>query len=80
MAIADASGLPVAAYVESASPHEVKLVEATIESSFTWYAPDKLVGDKAYESDKLDQRFFEERGVELIAPHRRGLKKAVYPR
>jgi hypothetical protein len=38
MAIADASGLPVAAHVESASPHEVKLVEDTIDSSFTQYA------------------------------------------
>ena len=36
MAVADASGLPVAAHVESASPHEVKLVEATIERLFAW--------------------------------------------
>jgi hypothetical protein len=53
MAIADASGIPVAAHIESASPHEVKLVEATIDSGFTKYAPDKIVGDKAYDSDKL---------------------------
>jgi hypothetical protein len=36
--------------VESASPHEAKLVEANIDISFTRYAPDKLVGDKAYET------------------------------
>ena len=53
MAIADAAGFPVAAHVESASPHEVKLVEATIDSGFTQYAPDRLVGDKAYDSDGL---------------------------
>jgi transposase len=75
MAIADASGLPVSAHVESASPHEVKLVEATIDSSFTEYAPDKLIGDKAYDSDKLDEQLIEERGVEMIAPHRRGRRK-----
>lgn len=75
MAIADASGLPVAAHVESASPHEIKLVEATIDSSFIQYAPDKIVGDKAYDSDKLDQQLSEERGVEMIAPHRRSRKK-----
>jgi transposase len=75
MAIADTSGLPVAAHVESASPHEVKLVEATIDSSFTQYAPDKLIGDKAYDSDKLDQQLSEERGIELISPHRKGRKK-----
>jgi hypothetical protein len=36
MAIADASGLPIAAHVKNASPLEVKLVEATVDSSFTW--------------------------------------------
>ena len=75
MAIADAAGFPVAAHVESASPHEIKLVEATIDSGFTEYAPDKLVGDKAYDSDKLDQQLFEDRAIELIAPHRKNRKK-----
>jgi hypothetical protein len=36
MAIADAAGFPVSAHIESASPHEVKLVEATIDSGFTF--------------------------------------------
>ena len=71
MAIADAAGLPVAAHIESASPHEVKLVEATLDSGFTQYAPDRLIGDKAYDSDGLDQRLLNERGIDLIAPHRR---------
>jgi hypothetical protein len=62
--------------VESASPHEVKLVEATIDSSFTWYSPDNLVGDKAYDSDSLDRQLFKERDFKLIAPHRRGRKKS----
>ena len=75
MAIADTAGFPVAAYVESASPHEVRLVEQTIDSSFTQYAPVKLIGDKAYDSDKLDQQLSEERGIELIAPHKRNRKK-----
>jgi transposase len=75
MAIADAAGLPIAAHVESASPHEIKLVEATIDSCFTQYAPDKLIGDKAYDSDKLDEQLLDERGIEMIAPHRKGRKK-----
>ena len=75
MAITDAAGLPVSAHVESASPHEVKLVEATIDNSFTRYAPDKLVGDKAYDSDKLDEQLRDERGVEMVALHRKGRKK-----
>jgi len=61
MAIADASGIPVAAYIESASPHEVKLLEETIDSGFTQYAPNKLIGDKAYGSDGLDKRLLDER-------------------
>jgi len=75
MAIADASGFPVAAHIESASPHEVKLVEETIDSGFTEYAPVRLIGDKAYDSDGLDQILFDERGIEMIAPHRKGRKK-----
>ena len=75
MAIADASGFPVAAHIESASPHEVKLVEETIDSGFTQYAPNKLIGDKAYDSDGLDQRLLDERNVEMVAPHRKGRKK-----
>jgi len=75
MAIADASGIPVAAHIESASPHEVKLVEETIDSGFTQYAPDKIIGDKAYDSDGLDQRLLDERNIEVIALHRKGRKK-----
>jgi transposase len=75
MAIADTAGIPVAAHIESASPHEVKLVEATIDSSFTKYAPDRIIGDKAYDSDGLDDRLSDERGIEMIAPHRKNRKK-----
>jgi transposase len=75
MAIADAAGFPVAAHVESASPHEVKLVEATIDSGFTQYAPDRIIGDKAYDSDGLDTLLLDERGIEMISPHRKGRKK-----
>ena len=75
MAIADAAGFPVAACVESASPHEVKLVEKTIDSSFTPNAPDKIIGDKAYDSDPLDQKLMKDRCIEMIAPHRAGRKK-----
>ena len=75
MAIADAAGIPVSAHIESASPHEVKLVEATIDSRFTQYAPDRIVGDKAYDSDGLDERLLNDRGIEMIAPHRRKRRK-----
>jgi len=70
MAIADASGLPVAAHVESASPHEVTLVEATVERSFVVETPVRLIGDKAYDSDGLDNYLKEQRGIEMVAPYR----------
>jgi hypothetical protein len=75
MAIADAVGIPVSAHIESASPHEVKLVEATIDSSFTQYAPDRIVGDKAYDSDGLDERLLNDRGIKMIALHRKKRRK-----
>jgi transposase len=75
MAIADAAGFPVAAHVASASPHEVTLIEDTIDSSFTENAPERLIGDKAYDSDGHDQLLLAERGIEMIAPHRQGRKK-----
>ena len=31
----------------------------------------KLVGDKAYDSDRLDERLLEDWGIEMIAPNRR---------
>ena len=75
MAIADTSGIPVAAHILSAWPHEVKLVEETIDSGFTRYAPNKLIADKAYDNEALDQRLLDERNVQMIAPQRKGRKK-----
>jgi transposase len=75
MAITDAHGLPVAVCVTSASPHEVKLVEQTLDATFVDEAPEILIGDKAYDSDPLDQKLRSERGVELVAPHKANRKK-----
>src|SRR5438128_474936 len=74
MAIADAHGLPCAAAIASASPHEVTLVEATLQKRFTRRKPRRLIGDKAYDSDPLDARL-RKRKIELIAPHKSNRKK-----
>jgi transposase len=47
MAVADSHGLPVGACIESASPHEVKLVESTLVQMVVPYAPHNLIGDAA---------------------------------
>lgn len=54
MAVADSHGLPVAVYVESATPHEVTLVESTLVEMVVSEAPQNLVGDNAYDSDNID--------------------------
>ena len=36
--------------------------------------PRRLIGDRAYDSDPLDQRLAAQ-GIEMIAPHRRNRKK-----
>jgi transposase len=74
MALADGSGLPLAVYAGSASPHEVTLVGETLASSFVGEQPERLIGDRAYDSDPLDAAL-EAQGVEMIAPHRKGRKK-----
>ena len=75
MAVADGAGLPLAILATSASPHEVKLVGTTIEHRLIQEKPEKLIGDKAYDSDPLDEELAE-LGIELIAPHKQIRKKA----
>jgi transposase len=71
MAIADRAGLPVAVSIASASPHECTLVEATLDQKFVAPNPERIIADRAYDSDPLDRRLQLERNIELIAPDRR---------
>ena len=60
---------------ESASPHEVTLVGPTLASAFLRERqPERLIGEKAYDSDPLDELLRKE-GIEMIAPHRKNRKK-----
>ena len=73
MAVVDSHGLPVAVTIASASPHEVTLVGQTLAEMVIPNAPQHLIGDNAYDSDKLDEELAQ-LGVELIAPHRSNRK------
>ena len=75
MAVADAAGFPLAIHVASASPHEVTLVEDTLERISTKEQPRRLIGDKAYDSDKLDAKLEKDWGIEMIAPNRKKRNK-----
>ena len=74
MAMADRAGLPIALCIRSASPHEVTLVEATLQARFVKAKPDRLIGDRAYDSDGLDEQMGVDHGIEMIAPHQRNRK------
>jgi len=73
MAVADCHGLPVAVAVESATPHEVTLAQSTLVQMVIAEPPQNLIGDNAYDSDKLDKRL-KNYGIELISPHRSNRK------
>ena len=47
MAIADRTGLPIAVCTASASPHEVTLVETTLDARFIKDQPTRLMPDRA---------------------------------
>ena len=74
MALGDGFGLPLGVQATSASPHEVTLVEATLAANCAREEPERLVGDRADDSDPLDEALAK-RGIEMIAPHRRNRKK-----
>ncbi len=69
-------------HLDSASPAEVKLVEEALAQIRVPRAgpgrprekPERLIADRAYDSDPLRARL-KERGIDLIVPHRRGRVK-----
>ena len=74
-AITVGDSVPIAVSVQAASPHESQLVEEALGHSFLDELPARLIGDKAYDSDKLDRHLDEAYGIEMIAPHRCGRKE-----
>ena len=50
----------------------MKLVRQTMQERFVADVPERLIGDKAYDSDKLDSEMMTEFATEMIAPHRQG--------
>jgi len=75
MAVVDGNGVPLSFSVHSASPAENTLLEETLEVAPEGLIPKRLIGDKAYDDDKLDRCVRDRFGVELIAPNRRRRSK-----
>jgi transposase len=49
-------------------------VEQTLDKRFTEEMPQRLIGDRAYDSDPLDESL-QQQGIQLIAPHKSNRKK-----
>jgi transposase len=86
MVVVDGAGTPLGVHLDSASPAEVKLLETTLDTIAVTRAhragrprrrPDRLVADRAYDSNPL-RAVLVERGIEPIIPARRNNPKATH--
>jgi len=78
MVVVDGAGTPLGAHLDSASPHEVTLLERTLATIAVPRAhtpgrprqrPDRLIADRAYDSNPLRARLAR-RGITPIIPAR----------
>src|ERR1017187_10198756 len=84
MVLVDGQGLPLGVRLESASPAEVTLAEATLaevrvprSQGRPRQKPERVIADRGYDSDPLRRRL-KKRGIELIAPYRTNNKQRRY--
>ncbi len=57
MAIVDHHGLPLSVSTHAANHHEVRLVQLCFDCYRVETKPDNLIGDRAYDSDPLDDTY-----------------------
>jgi len=69
MVVVDGQGLPLGSKLAPASPAEVTLAEATLDAIEAEKQPERVIADRAYDSDPLREALAE-RGLDLICPHR----------
>jgi transposase len=74
MLLTDGHGLPTGNLIASASPHEVTLIEPLLACRVIRRRPRKLIYDAAADSDPLRVRLLN-RGIDLIAPHKKNRVK-----
>ena len=81
MVLVDGGGLPLGVRLESASPGEVTLAEATLAEvqvprpkGRPRQKPKRIIADRAYDSDPLRERL-KKRGIERIVPYRDNNKR-----
>src|SRR5438034_3529609 len=62
-------GSPLSVSTHAANHHEVRLVQLCFDFYMVEAKPENLIGDRAYDSDPLDEELRKD-GIEMIAPHR----------
>jgi transposase len=83
MVLADGTGTPLGIHLEAASPSEVKLVEATLDSVKVKAGkrrrgkPKRLIGDRGYDSNTV-RALLVKRGIEPIIPARSNNRVATH--
>jgi len=83
MVVVDGQGVPLGNHLDRASPAEVTLVEQTLRQVSVPRVgrgrpkskPQRVIADRAYDSDPLRRRL-QQRGIQLICPHRQNRRKA----
>ena len=65
---------PLSVSTHAANHHEVRLVQLCFDFYMIEAKPENLIGDRAYDSDPLDEELRND-GIEMIAPHRSNRSK-----
>jgi len=73
MLLVDGRGTPLGVDIASARPAEVKLIEPLLNKRTVLKRPQRVIYDKAADSDPLRKRLAKRR-IQLICPHRRSRK------
>ena len=75
MLVTEGNGIPIGLLIESATPHEVTLAQATLATvrvpqkrGRPKTRPKELVADKAYDSQKF-RAWLRSRGIQPTIPH-----------
>jgi transposase len=79
MVVVDGQGLPVGKQLVSASPHETRFIETTLDQNSAPAKFGRLIYDRAADSNALRQQLTD-RGVDLIAPENPVRKRHVQDR
>ena len=74
MAIVDRHVVATLGHTHAANHHEVRLVQLCFDFYMIEAKPENLIGDRAYDSDPLDEELRND-GIEMIASHRSNRSK-----